>query len=247
MSEKDLDNIFEDDETILKQMYNKMQTDYSESKKQYNKILTSVSDFLKNTDILYAVQGGRAILAWLDPENKSLSSEEKSYLKSVDWDIAVNMSQQEAKEFARKMKNSLEKQLGIKLIIRDENIRALATKSNTFVYQIGFPDIQTDEYFVDIHPEKFENKDIINIDGINYFKLKLLIEQIEETLLNPNKLTKRYVRYNLLKQALQDMKLFNRKLFLQICKNCQNEKSESLTGYNLDCEKILSCKQFFQK
>jgi hypothetical protein len=241
MSDSDDEDIFNDeaDLTILRQMYTSDKAKESESKKEHARILNSVPIFLSSLpkSISYAIQGGRAVMAWLDPENKSLTQEEKKHIKSIDWDIVVDMSQEEAKEFTRFMKSQLEKQLKIKLVIRDENILVRNLGEKVYTYQIGIPEMQSDDWFVDIHPQKIDKNDVIEIQGLLYFKLKVLMDQIEKVN-NPQKLTRRFVKYQVMKRALQDMSLFNRKMYEKIKADCLNKNTETITGFNLNCKDI---------
>lgn len=247
---------FEDDQEVLAIMAKRKQQIMSvqqtllvsgqiaqtKEKIEIAKIMQVVKDYIRSSmnNIPYTVEGGRAVAAWLNPNNKGLTPEEILQVETTDYDISVLTSQEECRSLIKKMHRDLERLLKMKLDIRDDDILKLRTH-DIWVYQIGIPDPKSTEWVIDVHPGKYKESERVAINGIYYPKLKYLISSIDDALReNPTKTKKRITRKSLLLKAMEDMSNFNPKFFnKRICRECLDKGKEELTGYGLDCEKVL--------
>jgi len=218
------------------------------------KILEEVGNYLKsNSNIPYKVIGGKAVSNWLNPDNKKLKKEELEHIKTIDWDIAVMGDNTKSRKLTIDIHKHLEQKFDTTLEIRKDNTMTINSNSNIYVYQVGIPDNKKIEWIVDIHAEnekEFDMNNTVMLNNIRYPNLKNLINGIQEAIeQDPFKLVKRITRKNLLEQAMKDIFRFNTYVSNEICKQCINNNYETLTGYNLNCYKIIRlCPQFkFEK
>lgn len=218
------------------------------------KILEEVGNYLKsNPNTPYKVIGGKAVSNWLNPEHKKLKKEELEHIKTIDWDLAVMGHNKMSRKLTIDIHKHLEQKFNTTLEIRKDDTMTINSNSNIYVYQVGIPDNKKIEWIVDIHAEnekEFDMNNTVIFNNIRYPNLKNLIKGIQEAIEeNPFKLVKRFTRKNLLEQAMKDIFRFNTYVSKEICKQCINNNYETLTGYNLNCYKIIRlCPQFkFEK
>lgn len=203
-----------------------------------NVVLDAVGDFLRAVrQPIYAVDGGRAVNAWLNPNNKGLTDVEKHMVKTVDWDI---ITMQDPKRFLRQLHAYLVSKFGDNFEIRDTDILKLSSDSDIYVYQIGIQNGRHTIWFVDIHTGGDYNiQDLIKLQGIWYLNLHHLVNSIAETIDSTSeKRDKRLIRRDILQRALHDMRLFNPVIYNELCKQCETNENEKITGFNLSCDDI---------
>lgn len=215
-----------------------------------DEILKEVGNYLQsNPNIKYKVIGGKAVSAWLNPDNKKLNQQELDHVKTIDWDLVVIGDNNDSRELAINIHEHIRKKFGTTLEIRKDNTMTFKPNSNVYVYQVGIPDSKKIEWIVDVHAEnkkEFDMNNTVMFNNIRYPNLKNLIKSIEIAMKDDLlKLLKRTVRKNLLKKAMEDIFRFNKYVSNEICKQCIDNKYEKITGYNLNCYKIIKlCPQF---
>jgi hypothetical protein len=204
-----------------------------------NMILTFVGECLKKMKN-YRVIGGKAIQNWLNPTYHGMSTEERKYAKSDDWDIEVMGNNNDAKTFIKNLNIELTKKFGNNFTTRMTD--TLALDSGEYVYQIGVDEERKTTWFVDVHAVKNINEDEnVKINGIVYPKLVVLIEHINEMFNSGSGFTKgvkRFSRKAILEKALIDIYYFNPEVYNEIFRQCKQLGVENMTGANLNCKAL---------
>jgi len=247
MSDDDSDFDMEKElETLQKTLIQKAQIQKNKVTHVIDDIHNSIREYLRNVKIPYRVVGGMAVNMWLNPEHKGLTLKEKEFVTTNDWDIEVLGGNDLAKSLTRNLLKYLTERYGKKAsfisVLNDTMVMPFL--KGFYVYRIGIEDgAHTTEWIVDIHGQSEENfklKDIVLFEGIKYQNLKSLLSDIEIAIEeNPgSKGVKRFTRKDLLYQALKDISRFNPKVLNILCDQCENNETEQITGYNIDCETI---------
>ena len=248
MIQKRLGNNSGDSLNDLVSQVSKTQNDINKTRETVNLsiILTYTGECLKKMKN-YRVIGGKAIQSWLNPTYHGMSPEERTYAQSQDWDIEVSGTNDDAKTFIKNLSSELIKKFGKNFTVRLTDSMVLNHETE-YVYQIGVEEERTTTWIVDAHAvKKIDADKSVKINGINYPKLIVLIDRINEMFnlgIGLVKSVKRFGRKVLLEKALVDIYYFNPEVYNEIFRQCKQMGRENMSGVNLNCEEL---KKFFPK
>lgn len=213
----------------------------------------SVATFLRQQKG-YQVYGGRAVLAWLDPDLKGVAPEHRMHFDARDWDIAVedptlvdeyvSYNQQHVhhnvKPHNRRvlaMASALEAALGIQLE-RKWMVFTLRGKRIDLLQMSVVEPGSAPYALVEFHAEKSLDPSVV-IDGIRYCNLKWVVSDLEDSMnlmsAMSGKLVKRTIRLEAVKRALNIVQELNPAMYQAIRNECKRNGVETITGLHLSC------------